>query len=149
MTASHYTNIREYLLTLATPREELQGHAICPYIDQYIDHITTSTHQSRDTVLAHVPTVIQSHTPAHVFECDFAWDWFDMESTMDMLHHLYKQDDTEFLFMHPDSEDAPLAIGDYNYHIPLIILQQRSVLKRARNELAKNTNYYHTFNKLK
>jgi hypothetical protein len=149
MTASHYTNIRQYLLTLATPREELQGHAICPYLKQYMDTVTISTHTNEEHLLAHIHTVIAQRNTAHVMVCDWPWDYHDMERTVEILHHQHQAQDWEFLFMHPDSEDAPLPLADYNFEKPLVIVQIRSKLREARGELAKNTDYYQHFNTLK
>ena len=149
MTALNYTDIKQYILGLSQPNPHLHGHAICPYIKPYIDNITHSTHNTPQEVLEHVPHVIEQNSIAHVMVCAFDWDWFEMESTVQILHHQHQRQDKEFLFMHPDSEDAPLPIEDYSFQHPLIIVQIRSKLLEARKQLPQNTNYYDTFNKLK
>jgi hypothetical protein len=47
--------------------------------------------------------------------------------------------------MRPDSEEPPLPL-EYNYKRPLIIAQKLSTLKMARQQLAKNTDYYSHYN---
>ena len=149
MTALNYTDIKQYILGLAQPNPQLDGHAICPYIKQYLEQITHSTHHTPQQVLEQVPDVIEQNSMAHVMVCDFEWDWFEMERTVQILHLQYKAKDKEFLFMHPESEDAPLDIGSYNFSKPLIIVQIRSKLLEARKQLAQNTNYYDKFNQFK
>ena len=142
MTASNFTDIKQYLVSLTQPQQQLDGHAICPFIQKYFDDISYTQHGSEESVLALIPKVVAQKNVAHVMECVFEWDWFDMERTLQTLHHLYLRDDMEFLFMHPESEDAPLPLHNYRYQHPLIIAQRRSILREARKRLAKTTNYY-------
>lgn len=149
MTSSPSKHIKQYLIQLTQPQAQLGGHAICPYLKQYMDTVTISTHTNQEHLLAHINTVIAQRNTAHVMVCDWPWDYHDMERTVEILHHQHQAQDWEFLFMHPDSEDAPLDIGSYNFVKPLIIVQIKSKLRAARSELAKNTDYYQHFNKQK
>ncbi len=128
------------------PNNDLDGLAICPYLKKYIDSIDITLHSSVESLYDTIPDIVAKKLPAHVCVCDWDWEYFDMETSTEHLHYLYRRDDMEFLFMHPESEDAPLPIGDYNFKTPLLIVQQRSMLQQARKKLAQNTNYYEHFN---
>jgi len=75
----------------------------------------------------------------------FDWEYDDMIEELEYLNKKYRRKDIECLGMHPDTTDTPLKI-DYTYRDePLIIIQRRSTLLKARKELAKNTKYYTFF----
>ena len=145
MTKSKYTDIRSYLLTLMKPHEALGGNAICPYIEKYLQDIVITHHADLESVYDAVPNIVSQQAVAHVMVCEFDWEYFDMQSSLEQFQFLYTQDDMEFLFMHPESEDPPLPIVDYQYDYALIIVQRRSILLKARQQLVKHTDYYERF----
>ena len=128
------------------PNNDLDGLAICPYLKKYIDSIDITLHSSVESLYDSIADIVAKKLPAHVCVIEWDWDYFEMETATEQLHLLYRKDDMEFLFMHPDSEDAPLPIADYNFDKPLLIVQQRSLLHKARKQLAHKTNYYKHFN---
>ena len=54
----------------------------------------------------------------------------------------HKKWDVEILLMHPDTEDEPLPINYTFNDCPLIIIQRKSTLEKARFTLKSKTNYY-------
>ena len=146
---SKYTNIKKYLEYLMLPNSKIGGHAICPFLKQYFDSIKYTTYTSKIDVYQSIPKIVADKLPAQVIVCNFNWDWYEMDTVLNVLHHLYKANDIEFLFMHPQSEDPALPIINYAYYKPLIIVQVRSLLHQARKQLAQNTNYYDYFTQVK
>tara|TARA_A100001035_G_C27786024_1_gene504405 strand:- start:4429 stop:4764 length:336 start_codon:yes stop_codon:yes gene_type:complete len=71
---------------------------------------------------------------------DKQYDWIDR------WNKRYKKKDVYVLGMRPDSEEPPLPVK-YNFEKPLIIVQKLSTLKKARQETAKNSDYYKHYNK--
>lgn len=134
---------------MTLPNSNIGGHAICPFLKKYLDSIKYTTHTSKIDVYQSIPKIVADNLPAHVIVCDFEWDWYEMDSVVHALHHLYQSQDMEFLFMHPESEDPALPIIKYAYYKPLIIVQVRSMLQQARQQLAQNTDYYTYFSRAK
>lgn len=61
----------------------------------------------------------------------------------DTIQETFGHKDVTVLAMHPDTEEPPLPL-EYNFDLPILILQRTSVLEQARKQL-ENTDYYNYF----
>jgi hypothetical protein len=134
--------IIKYLNFIARPKKKLKGHAICPFINRYRDKIQiVKTDDYNQKVAQSVELMGPLGLEAVVLHGkQMAYD--RLERYVNTWNRLYREKDIEILFQHPDTEDPPI---DYYYeyvHSPIVIIQKRSTLLQARNELAKNTDYY-------
>lgn len=69
------------------------------------------------------------------------WDFDTLTDWCERMSTKYKRKDIEVLGMAPDAQEPPLPF-EYNYHKPLVIIQNRSTLLDARRLVAKTTDYY-------
>lgn len=130
---------------IAKPRKRLGGHAICPYLQEYMDRISLVESTTPMTVAENFAAFHRVFGLEAVIVYGFDWDFDTVHKQVDAINKKLKSRDVECLAMCPDSEGAPLNI-EYNYTEPLIILQKRSTLKEKRNQLAKMTDYYTYYN---
>jgi hypothetical protein len=109
----------------------LDGFAICPYLQRYIDHIDVRA--GFDGVPQGIQDVIDHRYEAIVFYGSNCEQEFETNET----------DDVEILHMQAGSTEPPLwEIDDYTLHThDLVIVQRRSTLESARKRL-QNTAYY-------
>ena len=141
------TNIWRWLKrVIAKPRKRLGGHAICPYLQEYMDRISLVESVTPITVAENFATFHRQFGLEAVIVYGFDWDFDRVHKEVDAINKKLKSKDVECLAMCPDSEGAPFPI-EYNYTEPLIILQKRSTLQEKRNHLAKMTDYYTYYNR--
>ena len=131
---------------IANPRKRLGGHAICPYLQEYMDRICLVESQTPMSVAENFAAFNRVFGLEAVIVYGFDWDFDRVHKQVDAINKKLKNKDVECLAMCPDSEGAPFDI-EYNYTEPLIILQKRSTLKEKRNHLAKMTDYYTYYNR--
>ncbi len=140
------TNIWYWLKNvIAKPRKRLGGHAICPYLQKYMDRIKIVESATPCTVADNFAIFHRQFGLEAVIVHGFNWDFDRTHLEVDRINRKHKKNNIECLAMCPDSEDAPLNIN-YNYKEPLIILQKRSTLLEARKQLSKMTDYYTYYN---
>lgn len=145
--ANNSTDIWHWLKkVIAKPRKSLGGHAICPYLKQYMDRIKIVESVAPMAVAQNFEAFHRQFNLEAVIVHGFDWDYDRVHKEVDAINRRYKRKNIECLAMCPDSEGAPLPL-EYNYKEPLIILQKRSTLKVARQQLAKITDYYTYYNK--
>ena len=133
-----------YLKKIAKPRKQLGGHAICPYLEQYMDRVMAVESQDPEqTILNFVSFRSFFHLEAVIIQ-GLEWDFDKIADFAEQMSKKYRGKDIEVLAMAPDSEQPPLPL-EYNYHEPLLIIQTRSTLLEARRQLSKTTDYYTYF----
>ena len=131
---------------IAKPRKRLGGHAICPYLNEYLDRIGLVKSATPMRVAENFVIFNRVFGLEAVIVHGFDWDFDTVHNEVDAINNKFKNKDLECLAMCPDSEGAPFNIN-YNYEQPLIILQKRSTLQQARQQLSKMTDYYTYYNK--
>lgn len=147
-------NLEHFLKTLMEPRSELSGSAICPYLKKYSASVKYAHVNSIDQIINYSPIIVEymQDDEGSTFIFVLEWDISYGDKTYDDILNLkaseeekYKDKDIEILFMLKDDNTTPplKILKKYAYtNNSLFILQRKSTLKKARNELVKNTNYY-------
>jgi len=131
--------VRHYI---TKPQKKIGGMAICPFAKQYLSDIEVIVVED---YAKHIDTVCQLIHPLHVEAVVIGGpmqDYDEMYSMVARFNKRYHKRDIEILLMHPDTEEPPLPLN-YNFkHSPLVIVQKRSTLQKARNILEKSGRYY-------
>ena len=135
--------IRKFVKHYITkPQKKIGGMAICPFAKQYEHDIQVIVVED---YAKHVDVVCQLIHPLHVEAVVIGGpmqDYDDMTKMVERFNKKYNKRDVEILLMHPDTEEPPLPLN-YNFkYSPLIIVQKRSTLKKARETLKKSGKYY-------
>lgn len=130
---------------IAKPREQLNGHAICPFIDQYWNNITVVESNDFAKVADNFAALGKTLGLEAVVVYGFPGDWDQIERKVNNLNRRLRKKDVYCLFMMPDSVEPPLPLN-YNFkHLPLVIIQKLSTLQQARQKLAKSKDYYKVY----
>ena len=130
---------------LIKPRSKLGGNAICPFLKQHLRQIQIVKTKDFSKAVAQSVDLMGPLGLEAVILYGKKWDYDKLMSRVEQWNSTYVARDIEILAMHPDTVDPPLPY-EYNYpEWPLVIVQKRSTLHKARNELAKNTNYYNIY----
>ena len=141
-------NLESFIKELMQPREEISGHAICPHLKTYSEHIQYAQVNTIQDVIDNNPYIItkmDNEGSSFIYIIKEEVTYKQILNLWRGEQKKYKDDDIEFLFMLKDDKTVPplKVLKNYSYkHDTLFILQRNSTLKKARNELAKNTNYY-------
>ena len=131
---------------IAKPREELNGHAICPFLNQYFTQVTVVENPCFEQVAENFANLHQTLGLEAVVVYGFENDWDSVEARVNALNRKLRKKDIYCLFMMPDSVEPPLPF-EYNFkYAPLVIVQKHSTLKQARQKLAKSKDYYKVYN---
>jgi hypothetical protein len=143
------TQISDWLDTLQTPRTQLGGLSICPYLlkNRKNVHIMQTT-DPRTAVFNFVNLHRQFNLVAVVIY-GFRWSYSMMEYQTAEMNRLYQDKNVQVLMMHPEAVMEPLPI-EYNYHkCPILIAQLKDQLESSRKELQKSDYYkkYHRTDK--
>jgi hypothetical protein len=142
-------NLENFLEELMQPRLELSGHSICPYLKMYSKSVKYSTVDNIDSIIENNPYVVddmqsdKGSTFIYIIKEDVTYD--QIVSLWRSEQSKYACNDIEILFMLKDDKSVPplKILKNYSYkHNTLFILQRKSTLTEARNDLVKNTNYY-------
>jgi hypothetical protein len=153
-------NLENFLKTLMLPNKKISESAICPYLEKYASHVKYSHVNSIDKIIENNPIIVEDmqNEEGATFIYVLEWEISENNHTLEQITNLkkleeekYKDKDIEILFMlKDDMSDPPLKIlKKYAYtENSLLILQRKSTLRKARNELAKKTNYYDYWGKL-
>ena len=126
--------------TLTKPRKELGGMPICPFINQKKDSITILRHADPMKFAKHYKDLkhIFTYDAVVLFGFGYSYDRLDM-ITKD-INRLFKNQDLIALMMHPDGDQGVLPL-EYNFHAPLLIIQNKKLLSQSQERLTK-TKYY-------
>lgn len=126
---------------IAKPRDNIGGHAICPYLAQYMDQLLIVEDTDPEQVIKNYVVFRKIFNLEAVVVVGIDWDFDTLTDWCATMCKKYKSKDIEVLGMAPDSEEPPLPFT-YTYSQPLVIIQTRSTLTQARKSLAKTTDYY-------
>lgn len=135
----------QWLDKISKPQPTLNGNAICPWISTYRHKIMVVKSDTPDVVVENFAVFKQTFALEAVVIYGFRMNYDQQYAFINKLNKRYKKRDVFLLGMRPDSEEPPLPL-EYNYKRPLIIAQKLSTLKMARQQLAKNTDYYSHYN---
>lgn len=128
--------------SLGKPNAKIGNHAICPYIEQYKDKILVVENTNPREVVKNFATFKDVFRLEAVVVHGFDWDFDKLADQIDKYNSQYRKKDVYCLGMHPNSEGSPLPL-EYTFRDqPLIIIQRWSTLQAAKQNLAKNTDYY-------
>ena len=147
-------NLETFLQSLMIPRTEISGNAICPYLEKYSSQVKYARVKSIDEIVKNNPIIVEDmqSDEGSVFIYIVEWNieygdssYNDIVNLKKLEEEKYKDKDIEILFMMKDDNTSPPleVLKKYAYtENSLFILQRKSTLRKARNELAKKTNYY-------
>lgn len=131
---------------LGKPRKELGGLSICPWIKRYWKQIhIVETDDIVDSVERNAQMMVPLGVEAIVF-VGWDMDYDEIYELNEDWNEKLKIHDVVCLLMHPDTQDPPLPL-EYNFKQPLLIMQKRSTLARAKQITKKNTDYYTYFDR--
>lgn len=134
-----------WMESLGKSQDKLGKHSICPYINRYKDKILLIPSKKPFTIAKSFATFKDLFNLEAVVVYDFWLDWDKMVRATELCNDQLNTKDVEVLMMHPDSTDAPLGF-EYTFEdSPLLIVQRRSTLERARKSLQENSDYYTYF----
>lgn len=146
---SRDTKLEIFLNKLTDPRSELSGNSICPYLKKYSSSVRYAHVNDLNQIIDCNNSIVEDmqNDPGSAFIYIIKKDVTYEEIVQLYVNEQkkYKTKDIEFLFLLKDDKTIPplKILGNYSYpYNTLFILQRHSTLKNARNELAKNTNYY-------
>lgn len=126
---------------IASPRKAIGGHSVCPVIKDYLDQIMIVEDTDPAQVIENFITFRTVFNLEAVVVVGIDWDFDTLTDWCEAQCEKYKKQDIEVLGMAPDTVEPPLPLK-YNYHRPLVIIQNRSTLLDARRLVAKTTDYY-------
>jgi hypothetical protein len=135
----------QWLDKISKPQPKLNGNAICPWIQHFRHKIMVVKSDTPDVVIENFAVFKQTFALEAVVIYGFRMNYDQQYAFINKLNKRYKKRDVFLLGMRPDSEEPPLPL-EYNYKRPLIIAQKLSTLKMARQQTAKNTDYYSHYN---
>lgn len=136
----------QWLDNISRPNKTLNGNAICPWLAKYMDKTMVVKSTTPETVINNFATFKDVFHIEAVVIYGFRMGYDKQYDWIDRWNKRYKKKDVYVLGMRPDSEEPPLPVK-YNFEKPLIIVQKLSTLKKARQETAKNSDYYKHYNK--
>ena len=130
--------IEKYLNYISTPRNELDGHAICPYAKKYIDSIwvwkTKNMKKSVEYYVKNFP--INKKVIVLVSEPE--------DYNYKTLENICDEYQTDKLWLAPDHPNRHSQIGGIktnNSDYAMILIQDREELKKYSDILQKTTYY--------
>jgi len=132
--------LKAWLDKLSKPNKKMDNLPICPYIKKY----RNSIHIAKTTKPEFLANNFAEMKDVLHFEAVIAFGfWMSYDKMDKMVTGLNKKlahKDTICLMMHPDGDSSVLPV-DYQFELPLLIIQKLSTLQKARKDLQK-TNYY-------
>ena len=127
---------------LTKPQKKLDGQPICPFVERYLRQIQVVKTRDYSRSVAQAVQLMRPLGLEAVVLYGKQMSYERLSKYVDTWCKQFENYDVEILWMHPDTEDSPLPL-QYNYpHSPVVIIQKRSTLLKAREELKNNTNYY-------
>jgi hypothetical protein len=126
--------------TLTKPRKELGGMPICPFIHQHRHNISILQNKDPLKFAKHYKDLQHIFRYYAVVLFGFAYSYDRLDKITKQINRVFKDSDLIALMMHPDGEESVLPL-EYNFHAPLLIIQQKKRLEDSRHKL-KKTKYY-------
>ena len=130
--------IEKYLKHLSLPREELDGHAICPYAKKYMDSIWVwKTNDMEESVKKYVKDFPINKKVIVLVSEPSLYHYHNLENICNKYQ-------TEKLWLAPDHPSHYNEIGGVrtnNSNYAMILIQDREELKKY-SDILKKTTYY-------
>jgi hypothetical protein len=139
-TSTTKRKINQWLDRISTPNPKMEGLPICPYISKYRDSIHIAIVKDPERLARHFADVKDIFRLEACLAVGFYLTYEKMEQLVDTLNQELAIKDTVVLMMHPDGDEDVLPV-DYQFDLPIMIIQRASTLQKAQEELSK-TNYY-------
>lgn len=136
------TKINRWLDLISKPNPQLDNLPICPYLSRHRAHIHIA--QTDDPAqlarnFADVKDIFKLEACViHGFELSYE----QMEHMVDQLNTELHSKDVIALMMHPEGDQDVLPI-QYQFDLPLLIVQKKSSLECAQKQLRKSNYYKH------
>lgn len=139
--------VEEWLFgKIAKPHKEIGNKPICPYLMKYKKQIHI---QQTDDFMSTADNFAYLKDTLRIEAMVLYGKWMDYDK-LNKIHNRinkkHKKLDVVCLMLHPDTEDPPLPIDNYNFTWPILILQKQSTLDKARENLRQKTDYYKYYN---
>lgn len=132
--------LEKWIDSLTTPRKELDGLPICPFLAKHRQAIHLARHKDPEKLARHFADVNNIFRLEACVVYGFRMTWDTMERMVSRLNRDLKHRDVCCFMMHPDGDESVLPV-EYQPPIPLLIIQRISTLNKAKQQLSK-TNYY-------
>lgn len=132
--------VNQWLDKISKPNKQLSDMPICPYISKYRDKIHIAVTNDPGKLARHFADVKDIFRFEACVALGFHMSYNRMEQLVDELNQELAIKDVAVLMMHPDGDESVLPV-DYQFDLPLLIIQRASTLEKARQELDR-TNYY-------
>lgn len=132
--------MKQWLQRLCVPRKALGGNSICPFLAQHLHDIhiaQTATPEKLAYNFADVKDIFRFEACV-MFGFDMSYE--KMEAMTDRINSKIEEKNCIALMMHPDGTESVLPI-EYQFDLPVLIVQKLDRLKAARQQL-KSTDYY-------
>ena len=134
--------VKAWLDKLSKPNKKISNMPICPFIGKYRNRIhiaQTTKPEDLANNFAHMKDVFQFEA---VVAFGFWMSYDKMDKMITTLNKKLAHKDTICLMMHPDGDESVLPV-DYQFELPILIIQRLSTLNKARKQLEKTKYYKH------
>ena len=140
--ATNFTKkkLEKWIDSLTTPRKELNGLPICPFLAKHRQAIHLACHKDPEKLARHFADVNNIFRLEACVVYGFWFSYKKMEQMVSVLNRDLKKKDVCCFMFHPDGDESVLPV-EYPLDLPLLIVQKISTLERAKQQLSK-TNYY-------
>jgi len=132
--------LNQWLDRISKPNKKIDGLPICPYIANFRDNIHITVVKDPARLARHFADVKDIFRLEACVATGFWMSYNKLDKMVDELNQELAIKDVVVLMMHPDGDESVLPV-DYQFDLPLLIIQRLSTLEKARAELSK-TNYY-------
>jgi hypothetical protein len=132
--------VKDWLHKLCVPRKALGGNPICPFLAQHMQNIHIAVHPDPERLANNFADVKDIFKFEACVILGFDMSYEKMEKMTDRINKSIAPKNAVALMMHPDGTDSVLPV-EYQFDLPVLIVQKLDRLKQARQQL-KSTNYY-------
>lgn len=139
-TSTTKRKLNQWLDRISKPNKKLDNLPICPYISKFRDKIHIAITKDPARLARHFGDVKDIFRLEACLAVGFDMSYQKMEKLVDELNQELAIKNVAILMMHPDGDEDVLPV-DYQFDLPILIIQRASTLEKARQELEK-TNYY-------
>ena len=134
---------KEWLHKLCVPRKKLGGHPICPFLAQHMKDIHISVTSKPEKLAYHFADIKDIFHFQGVVILGFLMSYNKMEEMTNRINKKIKAKNCVALMMHPAGTESVLPV-EYQFDLPILIVQKLDKLKEARKKL-KSTDYYNHY----
>ena len=128
---------------IAKPRKRLGGHAICPYLQQYMDRISLVESVTPMTVAENFATFHRQFGLEAVIVYGFDWDFDTVHKEVDAINKKFKTKDVECLAMCPDSVKVHHFTIELQLHTTSYNTTKTKHTTRSTESLSENDGLLH------